>query len=281
MAGTYCGKSCAECKQKEILSCAGCKTASASSCRIAKCCRDKGHQDCVTCTFSRTCATLRGKDHMPEYRLKAIEAEKCVKAEIAKRAPVLGKWLWVLFWLIIPNIVANILTNETVAGWIPVLRIPGQVLTVVYALAYGIVLIRLIAQDDRYRTAGICMLATGVVGILMCIPAFWGDVWWALTLALITAIVVPIGQYNEMTAHSVVLTGVDNELSEKWSKLWKWYIGLIGAAIGGVLLAFISPFLGGLVTLAAGIGMPIVGIVKLVYLYATAKRFREYKIEID
>ena len=44
-----------------------------------------------------------------------------------------------------------------------------------------------------------------------------------------------------------------------------------------VFLALISAILGLLAMLADAIGLLVVGIVKLVYLYRTAKRFREYQ----
>ena len=56
MAETYCGKICAECAQKETLNCSGCKAGPGrqfgGDCKLAKCCRAKGHQECATCGFS-------------------------------------------------------------------------------------------------------------------------------------------------------------------------------------------------------------------------------------
>ena len=135
MAETYCGKTCAECIQKETMNCFGCKTGPGSQyggdCELAKCCRSKGHQECTTCGFNGNCGTLRGKDSMPEYRIKRMEAEKNRAAAIAKRASVMGKWLWILFWLIIPSTIASVLINENIAGAIPSVFVPGQVLSAI------------------------------------------------------------------------------------------------------------------------------------------------------
>ncbi len=285
MAETYCGKTCTECKQKEILSCAGCKQGpgriTGGDCRIAKCCREKGHQECGSCGFCETCPKLRGREHMPEYRLKAIEAEKTIAAEIARRAPVLGKWLSILFWLIIPNVVAALLTNETVAGWFPFLYIPGRALEAICSFAYGFILLRLTSQEDRYRTAGICMLVGGLVSVLMCFPTFFGDIWWRLILSLVMIVVNPIGIHYEFTAHSVVLNTLDNKLADKWTTLAKWYIISYCVVIGGALLPALIPFVGVLVVLAADIALVVMSVLKLVYLYTTAKRFRDYKIKED
>lgn len=286
MAETYCGKICADCAQRETLNCPGCKAGPGkqygADCTLAKCCTDKGHQECTTCGFNGNCGTLRSKDRMPEYRLKSIEAEKIRLAAIAKRAPVLGKWLWLLFWLIIPSSVASLMTNENIAGAIPSVFVPGQVLSAICSFAYAFILIRLNSEEERYRTAGICDLIGGAVSVLIaCISGGAEAPTWTLLISIPAAIVSFVGEYNEFTAHSIVLTGLDNELSEKWSTLWKWCIGMYGAMLGSLLIIVIAPVLGLLVTLAAAIGLIVVGILRLVYLYRTAKIFREYPAEVE
>ncbi len=284
MAETYCGKTCAECKQKEILSCAGCKQGpgriTGGDCRIAKCCREKGHQECSTCGFCETCSKLRGKQYMPEYRLKAMEAEKCLAAQIAQRAPVLGRWIWILFWLIIPDTVAAILTNKPVVGWLPSLLIPGQILGAVSLFAYGIILLRLTPYEERYSTAGICKLVGSLMNALLCIPFFMKDAGWLLVFGLIAVVANPISQCFEFTAHRVVLSTLDNKLADKWTTLTKWYIGMYCVLLGTMVLPGLIPFIGALWVFAAAIGMVAVSVLKLVFLYITAKRFREYSIKM-
>ena len=77
-------------------------------------------------------------------------------------------------------------------------------------------------------------------------------------------------------AHSAVLSGVDNELSQKWEVLWKWYIALLQGTFGCLFVALILPILGAIAALGCSVGSIVVGILKLVYLYRTAKEFREY-----
>lgn len=284
MAETYCGKSCTDCTQKEALSCPGCKAGPGkqygSDCKLAKCCIEKGHQECATCGFNGSCGTLRGKNNMPDYRLKAIEAEKARMAAIAKRAPILGKWLWILFWLIIPSTAASLMTNKTIVGWIPSVFMPGLVLSAICSLVYGVILIRLASEEERYKTAGICALVSGAVSVLIaCISGGAEAPTWTLLFSLPAAIISFVGEYNEFTAHSIVLNGLDNDQAEKWTFLWKWYIGMYGAVLGSILLIVVTPVLGLLVMLAAAIGLAVVGIVKLVYLYRTATLFKAYKIQ--
>ena len=284
MAETYCGKICAECEQKEMLNCPGCKVGPGKQyggdCELAKCCRSKGHQECATCGFNGNCGTLHGKERIPGYRLKSIEAEKIRRAAIAKRAPVLGKWLWILFWLIIPGSIASLITNENIAGTVPSVFLTGQVLSAICSFAYGLILIRLASEEERYRTAGICALVGGGVSVLIACVSGGPEVpTWTLLISIPATIVSVVGMYHEFMAHSVVLTGLDNVLSEKWSSLWKWYVGIYCAMIGSLLLMVIIPVLGLLVMLAAAIGLIVVSILKLLYLYRTAKLFREYPIE--
>ena len=60
-----------------------------------------------------------------------------------------------------------------------------------------------------------------------------------------------------------------------WKSLTRSWRGSGGCF--GIFLALISAILGLLAMLADAIGLLVVGIVKLVYLYRTAKRFREYQ----
>ena len=283
MAETYCGKTCAECTKREELNCQGCKAGPGrqfgGDCELAKCVRDKGHETCDTCGFKGNCGTLRSRESMPDYRIRKIEAEAMRKAAIAKRAPVLGKWLWIIFWLVIPSSIGSIMSHETTAKILPGLVMPGQIINAICSLTYGAILLKLGSEEDRYRTAGICaLIAGGVSAVVAIITVAAEEATWTLLFTLPAAVVAMVGEYNEYIAHSAVLSGVDNELSEKWEVLWKWYIGLFLGMIGCILLMLIAPVLGAIVILGCAIGTVVVGILKLVYLYRTAKIFREYPV---
>lgn len=279
MAETYCGKTCAQCVEKEI-SCPGCKFGPArqpdGDCAIALCCREKGHQDCTTCSFNATCYTLRGKDRMPEYRSKAVEAERIRTAALTKRATVFGRWLWVLFWLIILNTITSVLTVKTFTEANSVRFIIGSVLSTVCALACGAILIRLSFEEERYRIAGICVLASNAIGALQYVPSISGSVLWILLLSVVTVMISSYGAYQELEAHSAVIVDLDSKLAEKWSTLFKAYILMFLALLCNILFALISPFLGGLFGFVSALGLIVVSGLKLVYLYRTAKLFKNY-----
>ena len=137
-----CGRMCDACTWKEQLDCPGCQDGPgrrfSGGCPIADCCREKGHTACVTCTFSTGCA-LRRRD-MPQNRLWAVEAERERRARLDRNAPVLAKWLWLLFWLVTPSVFSNILTMDTVAGAFPTAGVVGNVLAFLISLAYGVLL---------------------------------------------------------------------------------------------------------------------------------------------
>jgi len=281
MAETYCGKACENCAHKESLSCPGCMAGPgrpiSGDCSIAKCCREKGHQVCTTCGFSGNCGTLRNKTYMPEYRRKLMESEKMRAETLEISARFLGKWLWILFWLIVPSVVAAIMGNKNMAEYAPSIYVFGQGLSAVCSFFYGAILIRLSSEEERYRTAGICTLIGGAASALIAfVSGSQGTPSWTLVISIPAAIVGFVGEYNEFTAHSIVLADLDGEQSEKWSSLWKWYIGMYGAVLGSILVMAIAPRLGLLVVLGAAIGLIIVSILKPVYLYRTAKMFRDY-----
>ena len=202
MAETYCGKNCAECSKREELNCQGCKAGPGrqfgGDCELAKCVRDKGHETCETCGFKGNCGTLRSRESMPDYRIRKIESEKMRKAAIAKRAPVLGKWLWIIFWLVIPSSIGSIMAHETTAKILPGLFMPGQIINAICSLIYGAILLKLGSEEDRYRTAGICALIAGVSSALAAMINGGSDgATWILIFTIPAAIVALVGEYNE------------------------------------------------------------------------------------
>ena len=102
---------------------------------------------------------------------------------------------------------------------------------------------------------------------------------WSMAITIPVAIVGLVGTYYEFSSHSFVLKGLDNELSDNWTTLWKWYIGCTMGMIGSIILMLIAPILGVIALVVAAIGIIFVSIAKLVYLYRTAKVFREYEAE--
>ena len=57
----------------------------------------------------------------------------------------------------------------------------------------------------------------------------------------------------------------------------EWYVGLFWGPLAGILVALFSQWRGLLVMTAATVGSLVVAILKLVYLWRTARTFREYE----
>ena len=229
MTETYCGKSCAECAYKEVLSCPGCHAGPGRSwsgdCELARCIREKGHETCQTCGFRDRCGTLASRERMPVYRIKKAEAERIRAEAVAKRAPVLGKWLWLLFWLIVPNTAASIIQM------IPAMEMPGEILAFGCNLATGLILLKLAAEDGGYRVAGICTLITSAVNLAATLVFSTPDgAGWALIFTVPATIVGLVGTHREFMAHAAVLGGVSVNGGEG-----KLYGAVVGALIMGVL----------------------------------------------
>ena len=289
MAENYCTKTCSDCYKKEQLNCPGCKFGPGQmlhgTCEIAKCCRAKGHTTCATCVTKPHCGNFRNRDNMPDYFLRKQRAEEERKTMLAQKSPFLAKWLSLLFWLVIPSIIAGLLTGDTLSGWFPSLAVIGHVLSAAVSLAYCAILWVLRNEDDRYRTAAKFTLLTGVASAISAMISGNSNLNWLVVLiSLVGSVLSLIREYNEYHAHAAVASLLDCALSEKWEKLWAWHIGTLGVTIGGsVLLLIFSAFgiltlLLSLAVLAGSIGIIVVSILKLVYLYQTAQLFRDPEI---
>ena len=197
--------------------------------------RNKGHESCGTCTLNGHCALYSGRMGAQRERERRREAEDEARRRNADRAPLLAKWLTVLFWLVIPNIISQVMTNENVLELLPELYWPGTVLSILYMFAYGGVLYVLRGESGRYRTAGTLLLISGVISVVMLL-AFSANAF-AVIVSLAASVIVFVAEYQEYMGHAEVLAGADNYLADRWRGLWRWMIYAFAASIGGALAA--------------------------------------------
>lgn len=285
MAETYCGKNCDMCSLRAELNCPGCKTGPGNyyggDCSIMKCCKEKGHNACETCGFKTNCGTFQNRGQMANWRRDRIESDAMQKQRTAERSIILGKWISVLFWLVIPSTIASIMGNDRLQEYAPVVYLIGTSLKAMVSIIYGAILLRLSAVEDSYKSAGVCILFCSLMDILLVVFSTIGITAEVSELSLLISIpeviVALIATYKEYQAHSYVLSGVDDVLSRDWSLLWKWFVGCMLTMLGSLVLGFIAPLLAILIVLAAGIGIIIINITKLVFLYKTAAAFRHYR----
>jgi len=276
---TYCGKNCEECTYKAELSCSGCQSGPgrviSGDCKLAHCCRDKGHATCETCELKRNCGKWLDKGSIPKQRIeRRIELQK-EQEIIARRAPFLGKWLWILFWLVVPSEISGIMTMDKVVEAFPLLRVPGLVLGITCSLVYSLILLRLSSEHESYRLAGLFGIGSTLLEVFMLVLGSTGGL--VFLISLIKIVVGFLMTYHEYKAHGESVYPVDAELSECWEKLWKWKIYSIAGLGGSVFLAIISRFLGVVLLFASIIFVLVISVFKLIYLYQTAQAFRNWK----
>lgn len=213
--------------------------------------------------------------YMPEKRLRSREWEIAQKAAVAERSVVLGKWLWVMFWLHILGWIPGVMTNETVSEAVPALLIPGEILTTVLNVILGLIFLRLRDQNERYRTVGVITLVGIPLVYVQEYVAAKSDALYSALLVIAMGALSLYTTYQEFTAHAEVLAGVDEDLSEKWCKLWTMEIIMLGVLVGSFVILALSSFLGLLVVLGCAIGLLVYTVLHTVYLYKTALVFRD------
>ena len=274
MAETYCGKDCQVCSRREELACPGCKNgpglAVGSDCDLAECVIRKNLETCDGCSYRPSCGLMWIRESMPADRLHKREREQRRQETIARKAPILGKWLWVLFWMMIPGLVAGLLDNEILLEYLSGEYTGGIILQSAVSAAYALVLLMMGSQVRRYRTAGICgLIACGITIVLPIIDSA------GLNLLLgLPGIFMPfVYEYQEFAAHSDALWGVENTLAYRWKALWNWKLACYCALVVGVILAgFFVALLGALLILVAAIGLVVVDVLKMVFLFTRQTR---------
>ena len=187
-----------------------------------------------------------------------------------------------LLWLVVPGTIAGLMSDEALSAHWPDLASLGEILGILCSVVYGLLLLSLAKVNGGYRAAGACTLFVVAAGVIVQVLGGSGDPHnversIALILTFLSGVAALVGEYTECTSHAEVLEPVDLELSGKWRRLWKWYIGTYLGSVGSIVVVMIFGPLGLLVMLASIIGMMVVAILKLVYLWRTARAFREYE----
>ena len=273
MAETYCGKSCQDCTWRQENGCPGCKTGPGAkfggACEIAKCALERGHAQCGTCSYQANCVKLTHRDTMPQYRQRKKEQAQQLQWQTEEKNDAVRRWLWVMFWLVIAGELPALLQDGTVCKVFPGLYTPGVILSAMIAVGYGLCMLMMRNRAEGYGTAGVCTLI-GTVMRMVALLFIGSENPWSLALLIPAGIIGMVAERHEYLGHADVLVNVDDELSDKWDQLWKWYLYCYAAILTSLVLVFIIPVLGGLLALAGAIGLLVVRIIKLVYLYRTA-----------
>jgi hypothetical protein len=273
----YCGKDCETCVVREAENCPGCQhIADFGECEIASCCKEKGHECCLTCTQRTWCPTVRKAVSMHKYRREKAETEAENDRRNREIAGLMVKWCVPLFWCMIffegIGLIAKLFENSS-----SITLIFSGVSVLLY-LAESFFLFRMRPAADRYGNAALFTLLTAVFsGISSFLSAGTTTQFLTILIALPGAILSYLSVYHTYTAHSDAVTAADGDLAEKWEKLWKWTIyALIGMFLA-VPLSAVLGIIGLLLLLAVMIATVVCGVLKLVYLYRMIDVFRWYQ----
>nr|WP_325211204.1 DUF3795 domain-containing protein [uncultured Oscillibacter sp.] len=273
-----CGKSCESCVWKDQLNCAGCREDMgrpfSGPCGIAACCREKGHEACDTCTYFSLCSRRAGRDDVPRQELQRRDGEAARQRRLAETAPLMGKWVWLMFWLVVPLELAGLLTVDLVTQAFPAAETVGTALKFLCGLAYALFLWKLTPVLREYRTAALCQAVITLMDlVLLFIPEESGLI---ILLGIPSLVVSFYGSYVEFHSHAQAVEPLDADLAAGWRKLWKLLLLSLGSMFLLFLAIFMGPFIALLVMLAA-VGLAIYyAVTRMVYLWRTARRFREW-----
>ena len=211
-------------------------------------------------------------DNTPtEEDIIAKQEKERANAALRQGYAFLGKWIFYYFILIVPSIVAGVLQA---IDTVPTMVLIGNIISIAVSVASIVILIKLGDYDKNYRTAGLLTIP-GFIFNLIEVIAFYGvDVpLWYSGIGIVVGIIGMYATYLEIKTHAYITATVDPMLSASWTKLWKW---ILICTIGTICSAFLIliPFLGALLLIGFAIGLVVVSIIKLVYLYRTAKLFQ-------
>lgn len=189
-----------------------------------------------------------------------------------EKARELSRKLNVLFWVGVIVAVVDLIKSDSLVS-------------AVCGIIYAVLLIMMGRLNGFYKKSGVIVfISMGVTVIWLVVTTAalftYGigamGIYMAILVTIVIAVLTIYGAYCEIKGHSACLEEVGNPLADTWMTIWKWLLaGYVCVGIGMVML-FIVPALGTIASLAGGIIMFVISIVKLVYIYKTMAVFRDY-----
>lgn len=292
---SYCGKNCEACTCREGRSCPGCRQGPAADshlgCAIGACCKRQYHNSCDSCGRKDQCTLLQTSAEMPALLDQRIQQRKQQNEMLRRKKMFLGKWTWVLFWMIVPEILVGFMIAEPVANKFPSLHVLGNILQIAISVAYGIILLLLATHSKEFKIAGCCALVLSGFGlvVLLGVGKYVSNANFVFLLGGVIDssdsnmfFLLPVSPlslvytYYYHKGFAGVLEDVDWELSEKWRKLWKAYVLSLCTLFGCTLLGVmhILALLMLILILCAAVSILVLTVLRIVYLFKTARAFR-------
>lgn len=275
---SYCGKDCMECASREDNNCPGCLSGPGgryyNGCEIGACCRKLRRSTCEGCTSYDDCLKRRNIPIMPQLRAKREQEESERRKARKRRAQFLNKWLWIVFLLLIPRVLAGLLTGQSSGN---ALYYIGASMMILSDVAHGLIYLRLSVFEKHLKEAGLYYL--GFAGVELFLLLLTGgqvaDV--IKVLSLIPTLVLQLCCfYNECRGYAGIIQEFDSDLSDHWLKLWRFYGVTIGTALLSILIFLIFRSLGVIVMLVADLASFVCSIWMLILQYKSAKAVSEF-----
>lgn len=283
---SFCGKHCEHCLSREAQGCYGCHPEydppGYVGCKIAQCCKTHGHVHCGTCQYRNTCHKLSCRDLMPEEKNRTLRLEAERRAELTKKCAFLGRWLWVLFWLFIPAILAWLLTQDAVRDNMSGLYWTGIVLNVALILGRLGILFLISRYSRHFRSLIWCSLSSlGVTILYQFLPSATsiGSLIMSLLFCAVSMILRWLSIRHELLGYEAVLAGINDNLAGKFNRLWRLFRWCFGGVVICLVGMFLIPVLIKLFALAftgCMCWLLVLYIMMIVNEYRAAKTFREY-----
>ena len=192
---------------------------------------------------------------------------------IVSRAPLMAKWLWVMFWANIAHIIINFIKIESSVVYTTI----QNILIAICVLLICLSLFKMRGEDERYGRAALFQLIPLVINLIptLVMDSYNTLVWLSVLVSLIAAVFSLLATYNEYHAHSCIVGGLDSELGDRWQKLWVWQvIGITGTVLSLFIAALGAAGLGAVLVLIVAIYVLVIQIIYLVTLYRSAKAYR-------
>lgn len=275
---SYCGKDCRECTDREETDCPGCFSGPGGryykGCEIGVCCRTLHRTACEGCTSYDDCLKRKNSPIMPKLRAKREQEEKERIDAWKRRAQFLKKPLWIVFLLLIPRVLAGLLTGQSSGK---ALYYIGASVMILSDVAHGLIYLRLSVFDKHLKEAGLYYL--GVAGVQLFLLLLTGGQVADMikVLSLIPTLVLQLCCfYNECRGNSGIIQEFDSDLSDHWLKLWRFYGVTIGTALLSILIFLIFRSLGVIVILVADLASFACSIWMLILQYKSAKAVSDF-----
>ena len=228
----YCGKNCDECPEREALGCPGCRSGPGRSfsgdCPIAACCRESHFRDCAECPQEESCALWKCRGGLPAIRLREQEEARVRQVRTYKK--IIPRLILLCVMLALQFIVTA--CGRDGLDVYPLSSYETHLDTAIQVVC-GVTLLSMWQASPRFRKAGLFSLISVVLNLL---EGVFSNVWLRLLVVVPLAVFSLMALYQELYGYAGLTEACDPKLSERWRRLWRWFLWLI-------LIDFALPFL--------------------------------------